>query len=250
MSSSYLALLGELNLSGMKESIEYRMSEATKGNLDFDEFICLLLGDEKIYRTNRRSELLRIKAKFNDSISLEDFEVQPHRGVNKTMIKKLGTLGFVDQGENIIFIGGTGAGKSYLAQALGQRSCLNGFESLYFPVNKLFKQVQEAEAAGTYLKLLERIKKAKLVILDDFGLRNYSHAEATTLYDLLEDRYKKGSIVITSQVKPAGWRHLFEDEVIAEAIIDRLTSSSHIIEIKGPSYRKNHLPKEKIECKE
>jgi DNA replication protein DnaC len=220
----------------MKESIEYRMSEATKGNLDFDEFICLLLGDEKIYRTNRRSELLRRKAKFNDSISLEDFEVQPHRGVNKTMIKKLGTLGFIDQGENIIFIGGTGAGKSYLAQALGQRSCLNGFESLYFPVNKLFKQVQEAEAAGTYLKLLERIKKAKLVILDDFGLRNYSHAEATTLYDLLEE--------------PAGWRHLFEDEVIAEAIIDRLTSSSHIIEIKGPSYRKNHLPKEKIECKE
>lgn len=247
--SNYLELLGGLKLSGMRESIDYRMDEAIKGNLDFDEFICLLLEDEKIYRSNRRSELLRRKAKFNDSVSLEDFDVRPERGISKAMIKRLATLFFIGQGENIIFTGGTGAGKSYLAQALGQKSCLNGHESLYFPVNKLFKQVQEAEVAGTYLKLLERIKKAKLVVLDDFGLRNYSHSEASVLYDLLEDRYKKGSIVITSQVKPAGWRHLFEDEVIAEAITDRLTSCSHIIDVKGPSYRKNHNPKEKIECK-
>ncbi len=247
--SSYVELLGELKLTGMKESIDYRMEEAIKGNLDFDEFTCLILEDEKLYRKNRRSELLRRKAKFNDSVSLEDFDNQSNRGVSKGMIKKLATLNFIDRGENIVFTGGTGAGKSYLAQALGQKCCLCGFESLYLPVNKFFKQVQEAEVAGTYLKLLEKIKKAKLIILDDFGLRNYSHSEATVFYDLLEDRYKKGSIVITSQVKPAGWCHLFEDEVIAEAIVDRLTSSSHEIEIKGPSYRKNHRPKEKIECK-
>lgn len=247
--SSYLELLGELKLTGIKEAIDYRIDEAIKANLGFDEFIILLLEDERLYRKNRKSESLRKKARFNDSVSLEDFDTASQRGISKAMIKRFANLNFINMSENIIFTGGTGAGKSYMAQAIGQKSCLNGFETLYFPVNKFFKQVQEAEVAGTYLKLLERIKKAKLIILDDFGLRNYSHSEASVLYDLLEERYHKGSVIVTSQVKPAGWKHLFEDDVIAEAIVDRLTSCSHQIHIKGPSYRKNHLPKETIECK-
>ena len=80
-------------------------------------------------------------------------------------------------------------------------------------------------------------------------LQNYSHAEAIVLYDILEERYRKGSVIVTSQVKPAGWKTLFEDEVIADAITDRLISCSHIIELKDGSYRKNHRPKERIECK-
>lgn len=247
--SSYLELMGELKLSGMREAVGYRMEEAVEGNLDFEEFLCLLLEDEKLYRRNRKSELLRRKAKFNDNASLEDFDVQPKRGVTKAMVKRFATLDFVERGENVIFVGGTGAGKSYLAQAIGQKSCMAGLPALYLPVNKFFKQVQEAEVAGTYLKFLERVKKANLIILDDFGLRNYSHEEASILYDLLEERYRKSSLILTSQSKPKGWHHLFEDEVIAEAITDRLTSCSHTIEIKGGSYRKNYRPKERIECK-
>jgi DNA replication protein DnaC len=247
--SSYLDLMSNLKLTGMRESVNYRLEEAIQGNLDFQEFLCLLLEDEKLYRKNRRSELLRRKAKFNDSVFLEDFDSSPERGVTKQMVKKLASLNFLERNENVIFVGGTGGGKSYLAQALGQKTCLNGFESFYFPVNKFFKEVEEAEVAGIYLKFLSRLKKAKLLVFDDFGLRNYSHHEASVFYDVLEDRYQKGSVVITSQVKPLGWKKLFEDEVIAEAIVDRLTSCSHVIEVKGSSFRKNHGPKEKIESK-
>ena len=171
------------------------------------------------------------------------------RGVTKSMIKKLASLHFVERNENIIFTGGTGTGKSYLAQAIGQKACLSGFESLYYSINKFLKEVEESELAGNYLKFLNKIKKCKILIFDDFGLRNYSHKEASIFYDVLEDRYQKGPVIITSQVRPLGWRSLFEDEVIAEAIVDRLTSCAHSIEVRGPSYRKNYRPKEKIESK-
>ena len=123
--SSYLDLMGPLKLSGMKESVEYRLEEAIQGNLDYQEFLCLILEDEKLYRENRKSERLRKRAKFNDFTSLEDFDSSVERGVTKSMIKKLASLHFVERNENIIFTGGTGTGKSYLAQAIGQKACLS-----------------------------------------------------------------------------------------------------------------------------
>lgn len=247
--SSYLDLMGPLKLSGMKESVEYRLEEAIQGDLTYQDFLCLILEDEKLYRQNRKAERLRKRARFNDLVSLENFDSSPERGVTKSMIKRLASLNFLEKYENIILTGGTGAGKSYLAQSIGQKACLNGLESLYYPVNKFFKEVDESELAGNYLKFLARLKKCSILIFDDFGLRNYSHKEASIFYDVLEDRYQKGTTIITSQVKPAGWRSLFEDEVIAEAIVDRLTACAHQINVRGPSYRKNHRPKEKIESK-
>ncbi len=247
--NSYLEMMEPLKLHGMRESVEYRIEEAIQADLSYQDFLCLVLEDEKLYRENRKAERLRKKAKFNDVVSLENFEISPERGISKSMIKKLSSLNFLNNNENIIFTGGTGAGKSYLAQGVGQRACLNGVESLFYPVNKFFKEIEEAELAGNYLKFLSKIKKCKILILDDFGLRNYSHKEASIIYDVLEDRYQKGNTIITSQIKPPGWGTLFEDEVIGEAIVDRLTSCAHQINVKGPSYRKNHKPKEKIESK-
>jgi DNA replication protein DnaC len=238
-----------LKLSGMRESVEYRLEEAMEADLAYQDFLCLILEDEKLYRENRKAERLRRRASFNDLASLEDFDTSPGRGVTKSMIKKLSSLDFVERNENIIFTGGTGAGKSYLAQSIGQKGCLNGLESLFYPVNKFLKEVEDSELAGNYLKFLCRIRKCKILIFDDFGLRNYSHKEASIFYDVLEERYQKGPVIITSQILPQGWKSLFEDEVIGEAIVDRLTSCAHTIDVRGASYRKNHKPKEKIESK-
>ncbi len=247
--SSYLDLMVPLKLSGMRESVDFRIEEAMEADLAYQDFLCLILEDEKLYRENRKAERLRKRASFNDFVSLEEFDAAPGRGVTKSMVKKLSSLNFLERNENIILTGGTGAGKSYLAQSIGQKACQNGIESLFYPVNKFLKEVEEAELAGNYLNFLKRVKKCKILILDDFGLRNYSHKEATIFYDILEERYQKGPTVVTSQVKTAGWHSLFEDEIIAEAIVDRLTSCAHIIDVRGPSYRKNHKPKEKIESK-
>ena len=112
--------------------------------------------------------------------------------------------------------------------------------------NYLFEQYKAAERAGHVLPFLKRFSSYQLLILDDVGLRKFTHEEATLLYQIIEDRYQKGSTIITTQIKPPGLKDLFDDPVIAEAIVDRLVSNAHIIEIKDNNYRKKQSPKKKI----
>ncbi len=105
------------------------------------------------------------------------------------------------------------------------------------PVNLLFEEIAAAKAAGKYLQLLQQLNKAKVLVLDDFGLRSYTHDEATALVDLLEERYQRGVVIVTSQVDSRGWTKLFEDPVVAEAIVDRLVHPSQRVVLKGGSYR-------------
>lgn len=113
----------------------------------------------------------------------------------------------------------------------------------FFSVNLLFEECQAEKLAGRYLIFIRRIKKTPVLILDDFGLRNYTHEEASVLIDLLEEHYQKGSVILTSQVDPKGWAKLFEDPVIADAIVDRLTKPSRQLTLKGGSYRDKLKPK-------
>ena len=242
-------LLNELKFHGIKESLEYRMTEAMESNLTYQDFLTLILDDEKRYRKNKRSEMLRRRARFKDKVYLEEFSPSVKRGITKSMVQQLKTLNFISNNENLIFVGGTGAGKTFLAQALGHAACASGIESYFISANRLFREVEVAEASGLYLNYLKKIRKTTVLIIDDLGLRNYSHKEATVLLDILEDRYQKAPIIITSQIKPQGWKTLFEDEVIAEAILDRITSCAHIVEVKGESYRSNHKVKKKLEIK-
>lgn len=230
-------LLNDLQFHGMKQSLHYRLGEVTQANLSHQQFFTFLLEDEKLYRKNKRSEMLRKRAKFRERAFLEEFTVDPKRGITKSLIQQFKTLFFIEGYQNLFFIGGTGAGKSFLAQAIGHEGCMSGHDTLFMSVNRLFKEIEMAEAQKNYLSYLSRLSKVRLLILDDFGLRNYSHKEATIFYEILEDRYRKGSVIITSQVKPQGWSSLFDDKVIAEAILDRLVASSQTIDVKGESFR-------------
>jgi DNA replication protein DnaC len=241
-----LNLLNELKFIGMKESLDYRISETIQNNLAHTDFLALLLEDEQVYRRNRKSEMLRKRAKFNIYASLDEFKGSSKRGITKAAVKQFKTMNFYQAKENLVFIGGTGAGKSFLAQAIGHEACSQCIETFFISVNRLFKEIEIAEASGSYLNYLGKLSRAKILILDDFGLGNYSHEEANILYDILEDRYQKGSTIITSQVKAQGWKVLFEDEVIAEAIIDRITACAHTIDVTGDSFRSNHAPKKDV----
>ncbi len=243
-------LLTDLQFYGMKESFQYRLGEVTQSNLSHQQFFTFLLEDEKLYRRNKKTETLRKRAKFREIAHLEEFKIIATRGITKSLIQQFKTLFFIDGFQNLFFIGGTGAGKSFLAQAIGNECCASGYETLFIPVNRLFKEIDMAEAQGNYLSYLSRLSKVRLLILDDFGLRNYTHKEATIFYEILEDRYRKGSVIITSQVKPQGWETLFEDKVIAEAILDRLMASSQTIDVKGESFRSGQGIKKKLEIEE
>ena len=188
-------------------------------------------------RQERTAKMLSTRAKFRSGASLEEWDHNHERGLTKAQFREVATLSFYQNRENLLIVGNTGAGKTHLAIALGKKLCSENVVVQFFSVNLLFEECQAEKAAGRYLNLIRRMKGVPVLILDDFALRTYNHDEANVLMDILEERYQKGSVLVTSQVDPKGWGKCFEDPVIAEAITDRLTKPSRQVTLKGPSYR-------------
>ena len=232
-------LTHEMRLFGIHGGIERRSQEALATGHHPLEYLRLILEDEKLARRDRTAKMLTSRAHFRSEATLEDWDHEHDRGLTKPVFRDMASLGFYQNRENLLVIGETGSGKTHLAIALGKKLCSENISVIFFSVNLLFEECQAERAAGRYLNLVKRIKQTAVLILDDFGLRNYSHEEANVLVDLLEERYQKGSVILTSQVDPKGWKKLFEDPVIADAITDRLTKPAKIVVFKGKdiSYR-------------
>lgn len=237
MNEQIKKLVHDLRLYGIHENFIKRCEEAASHALSYAEFLRLVLEDESKARKEASAKRVMSKAKFRFAADLEDWDQSLERGVSKQKLRELGSLSFSNNDENLIIVGGTGAGKTHLAVALGRRLCTDNISTMFFPVNFLFEEIQAAKMAGKYLSFIKKINQTKVIILDDFGLRTYSHEEATVLVDLLEDRHRKGSVIITSQAHPKGWVKLFEDSLIAEAIVNRMECPGHLLHITGPSYR-------------
>ena len=226
----------QMRLFGIHEACERRAAEALSQQLHPLEFLRLLLEDELLSRKDRTAKALMTKARFRFRADLEDLDLTFHKDLTKAKIKELSELSFLHNLENLLILGKTGLGKTHLAIALGKRLCQEGHPTQFLPVNFLFEEIQAARAAGRYLNYIRSLIKAKVLILDDLGLRNYTHEEATSLIDILEERYHKAPLIVTSQVEPQGWLKLFEDPVIGEAIVDRA----------DPPLSENHFERREI----
>lgn len=237
MSEQVRQLMYEMRLIGMHQNYESRSSEAVRNGLHPLEFLNLLLQDEKNYRKDRLSKSLTKRAKFRHQADMEDLDLSYDRGLTKPKIKDLQQLQFIKQKNNLILLGKTGAGKTHLAISLGRKICEANLSVMFLPMTLMFEEIVAAKSAGKLLGYLNKLNHTQVLILDDFGLRNYTHEEANVLVELLEARAKKGPVIVTSQVDPEGWYKLFEDPVIAEAVVDRLKNPSQKIQITGPSYR-------------
>jgi len=236
-------IANELKLFGIHQNLEARAAEAVAHSLHPLEFLSLLLQDEKLYRKDRLSKSLTKRAKFRHQADMEDWDTSYERGLTKSKLKELSLLAFQKNKQNLIILGKTGEGKTQLAISIGRRACREGQSVGFLPVNLMFEEVLAARAAGKLLGYLHKLNQTQMIILDDFGLRGYSHEEANVLVELLEGRVKKGPVIITSQVDPKGWHKLFEDPVIAEAIVDRMVNPSQRLQLKGGSYRERlNLP--------
>ena len=218
------------------EHLEHRTSSALESQIHPLDYLRLLLEDEELHRKNARAKRLISRARFRHDCDLEDWDDSFDRGISKAKMKDIAKLNFFKAQENLVILGKTGEGKTHIAMSIGKKLCTEGFSSLFFSVNLLFEEILASKASGNYLKMVKKITKSPVLILDDFGLRNYTHDEATSLIDIIEERYQKGVIIVTSQVSPKGWPQLFEDPVIAEAIVDRLTKPSLTLKLKGGSY--------------
>lgn len=230
-------LTSQLRLYGISEGFERRSEQAASQALSSAEFLRLILEDEVQFRKQVSAKKITTRAKFRFIADIEDWDQSFERGLTKQKLRELASLAFIQNNENLIFVGGTGAGKTHLSVAIGRRLCADNITTVFLPVNFLFEEVQAAKVAGKYLLYIKKLNQTKVIILDDFGLRSYSHEEANILVDILEDRHRKGSVIVTSQADPKGWGKLFEDPLIAEAIVNRLEHPGQKITITGPSYR-------------
>ncbi len=228
----------ELRLFGIKGNLSRRCDAAVAEQQHPSDLLRLLLEDEKSSRQQAAAKRLVSRAKFRNTCQLEEWDHTFDRGVSKAKFKELALLNFYHKMENLIIVGKTGVGKTHLAIALGNRICQEASSTLFFSANLLFEEMQSEKIAGRYLKFVRKLTGTKALILDDFGLRTYTHQEATSLLEILEERYAKGITIVTSQVSPRGWIQLFEDPVVAEAVVDRLINPASTIELTGDSYRK------------
>lgn len=204
-----------------------------------DQFLALLIDAEWENRNNRKIQNLVKAARFKITASAVDIDYTSRRNLDKNTFDRLLSLGFIKQAENIIITGAAGVGKSYLAQAIGHTACQQLIKTCYTTSAGLMEDVKLAKLQGSYIKLLKKIKKADLLIIDDFGLHSFDDECKQALMDIIEDRYDRASTIITSQIPVSSWHDMIGEGTIADAILDRLVYSSHRIKLKGESLRKN-----------
>jgi DNA replication protein DnaC len=238
MYESIHSISHKLRLLGIHHEAERRCQQALSDSLHPAELVRLLLEDEMQSRGAATAKRLVTQAKFRNRNQLEEWDETFDRGISKAKFKELALLHFFHRGQNLVILGKTGVGKTHLATALGNRICFEAAPTKFYSTHLFLEEALSEKVAGRYLGFIRKITKVKALILDDFGLRTYTHDEATILLEVLEERYAKGILILTSQVAPDGWRALFEDPVIAEAIIDRVMNPCQTFDIQGGSYRK------------
>lgn len=229
--------LKKLRLSGILETLELRSRQAVEDDLTHQEFLYRLLADEVERREGKQlSQRLR-RASFEPGRTLEDFNFLFNPAIPKTRIVDLATCHFVERNENVLLVGPAGVGKSHLAQALGHRACQVGHDVVFTGAHEMFAQLRAARADGSYERKLQRFTNPAVLVMDDLGLRRLAHDEPLDLYEIIRQRYERGSTIITSNRALDEFPSLFGDPLLASAAMDRLLHHSHVLVIEGESYR-------------
>lgn len=237
MNSQTIEKMKEMKLYGMARAAASAVEVGMNG-ITPDEFVAHLVDAEYDDRYNRRLARLIKNARFRYRAQIEDIDFSLSRGLDKNMFLRLSDCGFVKSKKNIIVTGATGLGKSFISSALGNQACVYGYRTIYFNTRKLFSTLKLAKADGTYISQVQKIEKADLLLLDDFGLEKLDTASRLILLEILEDRHGLASTIITSQFPVSAWHDIIGDPTIADAICDRMVNSSYRIELVGGSVRK------------
>lgn len=229
--------LKSLKLSGMLDTLDLRINQAQRESLGFIQFLEFLLEDELQRRVNKKLAARIKKAHFEEQKTLEDFNFGFNPKIPAQYINDLATCQFVERKESIVLCGQVGVGKTHLAQALGHQACRLGYKVLFTKASRFLSDMGGGRADGTRDDRMRLYLKPDLLILDDFALKEFSTLQAEDLYELIDERCRKGSLVITSNRSPEDWYALFPNPVIAESALDRLMSRAHVITLTGKSYR-------------
>lgn len=234
---STLKQLRELNLEGMATAYESIMNLPVNKQPEGHTMLAQMAEKEYYYRSHKRQEMYLKLSKLRYKSTLEDVICSKERNLTEEMIAKLIDCTFIKSGTNILISGSTGSGKSYLACALASQACSRGYKAMYYNMNKLIEQIMLSKADGSYLKLLSKLEKYPVLVIDDFGLQSLNKEISLSILQILEDRYRKKSTIIISQIPVGKWGDVITDPTIGDAIIDRILYNSEKIELRGKSMR-------------
>jgi DNA replication protein DnaC len=214
------------------------------GATDFDTRLGLLVDAEHLSRDNRKLARHLKTAKLRIAQAcLEDLDYAPRRELDRTLIRQLATGRWILEHRNVLITGSTGVGKTYVACALGQQACRQGYRTLYRRLPRLFQELALARADGTYSTLLARLARIDCLIIDDWGLGTVTELQRQDLLEVMEDRDAARSTVITSQLPREEWHTFLGDPTVADAVLDRLVHNAYTMKLKGPSRRKEKADK-------
>ena len=227
-----------LKLTGMLEALDEQLKSPDIEQLSFDERLGLMIDREMTARDNRRLKTRLKKARLRHDACMEDIDYRHPRGLKRDQIQQLLSSHWIREHQNVIITGPTGVGKTWLACAMAQKACRDGYTVQYLRLPRLLQDLNLARADGRYVKLMAALAKTDLLLLDDWGLSPLNESQRRDLLEIVEDRHNVKSTLVTSQMPVDHWHELIGDPTLADAILDRLIHNAHRVPLKGESLRK------------
>lgn len=225
--------LRHLKLSGMIKALESQQQMPDVQELSFDDRFGMIVDAEVASRDNRSLQSRLTKAKLRQSACIEDIDFRTARGLDRSIIANLATSQWVGQHHNVLITGPTGSGKSFITCALAQKACRDGYTAAYHRASKLFHDLAIAKSTGKYGSLVASLARKDLLVIDDFGLAVLTDEQRHDLLEIVEERYDRKSLILTSQLPIDRWHETIGDPTIADAILDRIVHNAYKLNIRA-----------------
>jgi len=230
--------LHAMKLHGLADAFRAQLETTETGQLSFEERFALLVDQQWLWKENRALARRLRAAHLKELGVIEDVDYHHPRGLDRQLVRTLSSSDWVRQHQSVLLLGPTGIGKSWLACALAQKACRDGFSVLHKRTSELFRELAVAHADGSIGRLLLRLSRIDVLLLDDFAMAPLKDAERRDFLEICDDRYQRRSLILTSQMPVAHWHEQIGDPTIADSILDRLIHNAYRIELKGESLRK------------